>query len=189
MRIKGTIGYESGGDPWTEAFDSGEQDPQEYMEHIVSEFNRTLRPEEKRRKLIGWTHNKRPLVWMVEDDADSRAQYERDIPEALPGVDLVLFDAAFRLMNATGSPDMIIIDVAGASGVLSAGTDWEQMTSCIHTIVESHPGANYGFFSAVESYAKDVVEEFKEDSPEMVAEFIDSWDIDNFINFIKKWSE
>lgn len=190
MRINAIIAYEDGGEPWVEPFDSGGDDPQEYMEFIVSKFNRTLRPGEKRRKLVSWERDSKTVVWFIEDEEESRTQFARDILEELPDIALVMFDSAMSLVKATGSPDIIIIDVAGASGgvCLSVGCSWAGMISPIKSVVEKHPGANFGFFSVVNNYAADIVEEFEEDNPEMVAEFIDSWESKNFISFIKKWS-
>jgi len=127
------------------------------------------------------------LIWIIEDEESDRKRFKEILSEEFPDDQIKTFDSAFATFQSTGSPDIIIVDVAGASGTLGIGCSWAGMTSPIKTIVEKHPSANYGFFSAVDSYAKDIVEDFKENIPEMVAEYIDSWDYDNFIKFVKKW--
>jgi len=127
------------------------------------------------------------LIWFIEDEEQDRNRFKKILTEEFPDDQIKMFDSAFATFQSTGSPDIIIIDVAGASGTLGIGCSWAGITSPIKSIVEKHPSANYGFFSAIDIYAKDIVEDFKEDIPEMVAEFIDSWEIDNFVNFIKKW--
>ena len=54
MKIIVTIQNESGGKPWTEEWNTGDEAPQEYADRIIDYFNRTLRPGYEPRKLIGW---------------------------------------------------------------------------------------------------------------------------------------
>lgn len=98
-------------------------------------------------------------IWFIEDD-DSLWEYQKEtILDELPDAKVEFFQFAGDAIQATGSPDFIVIDVGAIMGL---GCDIVSLNKCnIEGLSELHPGAIFVINSAIGAYAEDIWEELK----------------------------
>lgn len=109
---------------------------------------------------------KRPiLAWLINDDPTVAEFESEDIREAVDGAVCKIFPDAMTASKATGSPDVIVVDIS-AVGSLMGGPQYAYGPIC--SIYERHPGASFIINSAVGTgYAEDVVDLVKGRCPEI----------------------
>ena len=104
---------------------------------------------------------KKLKIWVCEDDESVREAQKETIEDEFPGCKLTHFENAGFAIEATGSPDFIIVDVGGA---MSLGCNITALTRCnVEGLAELHPGAIFIIFSAIGALAEEVYEELKQD--------------------------
>jgi len=107
------------------------------------------------------------LIWFIEDDLAARESSVELLQLQFPEIEFKSFAFSNNALVSTGSPDLIIADVAAMSLDLR---DWRNsmypirgLVENLRGLVEKHPHAIYGFYSGVEEYARAVVTEFEEE--------------------------
>lgn len=110
-------------------------------------------------------------IWWLEDDG----MIFKTMMDGLKLEDIKVkrFTNGTDMCNAGGSPVMIIIDISAIfGGGISLLGCWDTVFSIIKHIVDLHPGAVFGLYSAVGVWASDVIEELMEEGPDTVMEQI-----------------
>lgn len=132
---------------------------------------------------------KTPLIWCVEDYEQFRRQFKELIVDWFPAAKFEAFPDAMSMRGVEGSPTIILLDVAGMTGGATPGSGIG-IETFIHLAVgtiREHPGAVVGIYSAVGSWAKDIVADVKKELPDVVIEQFDGMDHDDLKRFLKKF--
>jgi len=132
---------------------------------------------------------KRPsLIWCVEDYAQFRRQFAELVKLWFPKAQFEAFPDAMAMSKATGSPDVILLDVAGMTGGITpgSGVGIENFVRLAERAIREHPGAVVGVYSAVGGWAKDIVSDVKAALPETVVEQFDGMDHDDLKRFLRE---
>ena len=119
---------------------------------------RKPKTERKKKK----DHNTK--IWLIEDDEQSVPKLKLWLKDIIPKARISHFENAGYAAQATGSPDVIILDVAAMSG----GTGAAML--CHHNargLYDLHPGAIFILYSAIGSFAKGLYEELCEEIPDL----------------------
>lgn len=135
------------------------------------------------------TKKKAPLIWCVEDYEQFRRQFKKLIGSWFPKAKFEAFPDAQSMSKAEGSPDVILLDVAGMAGGVTPGSG-VGIETFIHLAVgaiREHPGAVVGIYSAVGSWAKDIVADAKKELPDNVIEQFDGMEHADLKQFLKKF--
>jgi hypothetical protein len=114
---------------------------------------------------------KLPLIWLINDD-EGAAHYEReDILDIYPGATVKVFDDALSAWKATGSPEIIVIDISAVGSIMGGP---HQAYSPICNVAGKHPGATIIINSAVsKDFSEEVRDLVKERCPDSVVEVVD----------------
>lgn len=129
------------------------------------------------------------LIWCVEDYLEFRRQFGELIPIWFPGVKFEAFASAMEMKrDAVGSPDIILLDVAGMSGGITpgSGVGIETFSHMAVGVIREHPGAIVGMYSAVGHWAEDIILDVKEAVPECVIEQFDGMEHADLKRFLEK---
>ena len=126
---------------------------------------------------------KRLTIWICEDDEGSWDFFRGALTRELPNPVLKFFPSGGHTYRATGSPDFVLLDV----GAISVGTDTHALgIANIKGLTEEHPGVIVIVFSAIKIFARDIVEEVKEESKAVV--FFSGYDFKQMTDIIKEWA-
>lgn len=101
-------------------------------------------------------------IWLIEDNEQNVPKLKLWLKDILPKARITHFENAGYAAHATGSPDVILLDVAAMSG----GTGAERL--CYHNargLYDLHPGAIFILYSAIGSYAEGLYDELREEIP------------------------
>jgi len=131
---------------------------------------------------------KAPLIWCVEDYEQFRRQFKELISSWYPKAKFEAFKDAMSMRDAVGRPDVILLDVAGMTGGATPGSGIG-IETFIHLAVgtiREHPGTVVGMYSAVGSWAKDIVADVKKELPDVVVEQFDGMDHADLKRFLGK---
>lgn len=133
--------------------------------------------------------NKNPLIWCVEDYGQFRREFKELIGIWFPKAEFEAFQSAMEMKDAMGSPDIILLDVAGMTGGITpgSGVGIENFIRLAEGVIREHPGAVVGMYSAVGGWAKDIVHEVKAALPEVVIEQFDGMDNADLKRFLEKY--
>jgi len=100
-------------------------------------------------------------IWVCEDDEGVWKIQKETLKDYFPKCRIKHFEYAGYAIEATGSPDFIIVDVGG---IMSLGCDVVSLTRHnVEGLAELHPGAVFIVFSAIGELAKDVYDKLKPD--------------------------
>jgi hypothetical protein len=118
--------------------------------------------------------NEKILIWWVEDDEDIYKNLQGQIAEKVSAKNIKIerFENLRFLNEKTGSPNIIIVDVAGMFGgaMNMALAPLGYYSKIFASVVEKHPGAIYGIYSIVGFWASDFIREVKRITNEPIIE-------------------
>ena len=115
---------------------------------------------------------RRPLVWVIEDDKDHAGLMRGELEKV--GCSVEHYDSAYEAAQATGSPEIIFLDVAGMSGGIGPlGSSLHALSYAALPVLKDHPGALVCVYSGVLAWARDMVEDLKAGLPDNVFRTID----------------
>ncbi len=124
-------------------------------------------------------------IWVCEDGESEWKTQARILEDEFPGCRIKHFENAGYAIEATGSPDFIIVDVGGIMGF---DCDIASLTRRnVEGLAELHHGAVFIVFSAVGDWAK-AVYDILEPDVQACSEWLDGCDFYSTIgSVIKKW--
>jgi len=135
------------------------------------------------------TRKKPVLIWSVEDYEPFRRQHGELIQQWFPKAQFEAFPDAMSASKAVGSPDIILLDVAGMTGGVTPGfgVGIENFTRIAEGVIRDHPGATIGMYSAVGGWARDIVADLKKILPDSVIEQFDAMESGGLKEFLEKY--
>lgn len=135
------------------------------------------------------TKKKSPLIWCVEDYAQFRRQFKELVSGWYPKARFEAFPDAMSMSKAEGSPDVILLDVAGMTGGITPGSGIgiENFSRMAEGVIREHPGAVVGMYSAVGGWAREIVADLKAALPQNVIEQFDGMDHDDLKLFLRRF--
>lgn len=128
------------------------------------------------------------MIWCVEDYEPFRRQFRELIAIWFPHATFEAFESAMDMKrDAVGSPDIILLDVAGMSGGITPGSGIgiETFSHMAVGVIREHPGAIVGMYSAVGTWAKDIIADVKQAVPECVIEQFDGMEHEDLRSFLE----
>jgi hypothetical protein len=130
---------------------------------------------------------KAPVIWCVEDYEPFRRQFGEFVAIWFPSAKFEAFSDAMAMSKEVGSPDIILLDVAGMTGGVTpgSGVGIEAFSRLAEGVIREHPGAVVGMYSAVGGWAKEVVADLKAALPESVIEQFDGMDSSDLKRFLE----